>query len=545
MKVGGVMIVADMIVKCLQKEGVDTIYGYPGGHILPVYESIRKSGDIKHVLVRNEQSSVHNASGYARTSSKVGVCMATSGPGATNMITGISTAYMDSVPLVIITGQVPLNMIGDDVFQEADIIGSTEPFTKYNYLVKNKEEIPRVIKKAFHIANTGRKGPVLIDIPKDIQLEKVRSYEYPDEIFIKGYNPVVEGHIGQIKRAVSRIKRAKKPVICCGGGVMLSDSKAEVAELVEKTGIPVLTTFMGIGSFDQSSENYIGMVGMHGQTYSNRIMKESDLVFVVGSRVADRSKIDVVAKSKTIIQIDIDSAEIGKNLEVDIPIVGDAKLILRDIIDRLDKKLEIDEWIEHTRTLKSKHIPVIDETDLVNPKLCMNYVSECMDDSAVVVTDVGQNQFWAANNFEFRGDRTLLGSGGLGTMGYSLPASIGAKMGAPEKQVVAVMGDGGIQMLLAELGVVKEQDLDIKIIVFNNNRLGMVKELQENSYGKESVYGTIFTEGPDFSKIAEAYGIKGVRVANDEDFKSAFKDAMESGEAVLIEAIVNEDFKTL
>lgn len=545
MKVGGVMIVADMIVKCLQKEGVDTIYGYPGGHILPVYESIRKSGDIKHVLVRNEQSSVHNASGYARTSSKVGVCMATSGPGATNMITGISTAYMDSVPLVIITGQVPLNMIGDDVFQEADIIGSTEPFTKYNYLVKNKEEIPRVIKKAFHIANTGRKGPVLIDIPKDIQLEKVRSYEYPDEIFIKGYNPVVEGHIGQIKRAVSRIKRAKKPVICCGGGVMLSDSKAEVAELVEKTGIPVLTTFMGIGSFDQSSENYIGMVGMHGQTYSNRIMKESDLVFVVGSRVADRSKIDVVAKSKTIIQIDIDSAEIGKNLEVDIPIVGDAKLILRDIIDRLDKKLEIDEWIEHTRTLKSKHIPVIDETDLVNPKLCMNYVSECMDDSAVVVTDVGQNQFWAANNFEFRGDRMLLGSGGLGTMGYSLPASIGAKMGAPEKQVVAVMGDGGIQMLLAELGVVKEQNLDIKIIVFNNNRLGMVKELQENSYGKESVYGTIFTEGPDFSKIAEAYGIKGVRVANDEDFKSAFKDAMESGEAVLIEAIVNEDFKTL
>lgn len=538
------MIVADMIVKCLQKEGVDTIYGYPGGHILPVYESIRKS-DIKHVLVRNEQSSVHNANGYARTSSKVGVCMATSGPGATNMITGISTAYMDSIPLVIITGQVPLNVIGDDVFQEADIIGSTEPFTKYNYLVKNKEEIPNVIKKAFHIANTGRKGPVLIDIPKDIQLEKVRSYEYPEEIFIKGYNPVVEGHIGQIKRAISNLKRAKKPVICCGGGVLLSDSKKEVAELVEKTGIPVLTTFMGIGSFDQSSESYMGMVGIHGQPYANKIMKESDLVFVIGSRVADRSKIDIVAKNKKIIQIDIDSAEIGKNLDVNIPIVGDAKLILRDIIDRLDKKLEIDEWIEHTKSLKSNFVPVIDETDLVNPKICMNFVSDIMDDSAVVITDVGQNQFWAANNFEFRGERLLLGSGGLGTMGYSLPASIGAKMGAPDKQVVAVMGDGGIQMLLAELGVVKEQNLDIKIIVFNNSRLGMVKELQENSYGKQSVYGTVFTEGPDFSKIAEAYGIKGVRVSSDDDFKKAYEEAMKSKEAVLIEALVNEDFKTL
>ena len=538
------MLVADVIVKCLEKEGVEVVYGYPGAQILPVYESMRKS-DIKHVLVRNEQSSVHNANGYSRTSSKVGVCMATSGPGATNMITGISTAYMDSVPVVIITGQVPLKNIGDDLFQEADIIGSTEPFTKYNYLVKNKEEIPYIIKKAFHIANTGRKGPVLIDIPYDIQVQKVRSYEYPEEVDIKGYKPVYEGHIGQIKRAVSNIKRAKKPVICCGGGVLSSNSREELAELSEKTGIPVLTTFMGIGAFDQGSDNYMGMVGMHGKSYSNRIIKESDLVFVIGSRVADRSKMDITARNKKIIQIDIDPAEIGKNLNVDIPIVGDAKRILKEIIERLDKNLDINEWKEYVTKLKSEYKEDVEETSLVNPKECMKFVSEYTDSSAIVTVDVGQNQFWAANNYEFHTDRLLVGSGGLGTMGFSLPASIGAKMGAMDKQVIAVMGDGGIQMLLAELGVVKEQKLDIKIIVFNNDRLGMVRELQERVYGKQYIYATVFTDGPNFSEIAKGFGIKGIRVETDEEFEKAFKENIDTDEPVLIEALVNEDFKTL
>ncbi|MDO5707915.1 MAG: biosynthetic-type acetolactate synthase large subunit [Andreesenia angusta] len=538
------MIVADLIVKCLKKENVELVYGYPGGHILPVYESIRKQ-DMKHVLVRNEQSAVHNANGYARASKKVGVCLATSGPGATNMITGISTAYMDSVPLVIITGQVPLNQIGDDVFQEADIIGSTEPFTKYNYLVKNKDEVAGIIKKAFKIARTGRPGPVLIDIPKDIQLQKIRSYEYPDDIFIKGYNPVFEGHIGQIKRAANNIKKAKKPVICCGGGVLSSDAKEEVAELVRKTDIPVLVTFMGLCAFDQTNPNYIGMVGMHGENYSNKIIKESDLVIVIGSRVADRSKIDVTARSKKIIQIDIDSAEIGKNLSVDIPIVGDAKNILKDIIERIDKAPEISEWKEYICNLKGRYQEKIEETPLVNPKEAMKFASDNMSDNAILITDVGQNQFWAARNFKFYKDRMIFGSGGLGTMGYSLPASIGAKMGKPDSEVIAVMGDGGIQMLLAELGVVKEQNLDIKIIVFNNARLGMVKELQENSYGRPSVFGTIFTDSPDFEAIAKAFGLRGRTVKNNQEFEEAFKEAMDSKEAFLIEALVDSDFKTL
>lgn len=537
------MLVSDIIVKCLQREGVDVVFGYPGGHILPVYESIRKS-DIKHVLVRNEQSAVHNANGYARVTSEVGVCIATSGPGATNMITGISTAYMDSVPIVVITGQVPLDDIGDDVFQEADIIGSTEPFTKYNYLVKSKEEIPVALKKAFHIARTGRPGPVVIDIPKDIQLQKMRSYEYPESVEIRGYNPVVEGHIGQIKRAVSNIKKAKKPIICCGGGVILSESKEEVEKFSAKTGIPVVTTLMGVGAYSHREENYMGMVGTHGQACANRAIKEADLVIVIGSRVADRSKLDITARDKKIIQIDIDSAEIGKNLNVSTPIVGDAKLILEEMLERTEP-LEIGEWRKHLFDLKAKCAESETETPDVNPKEAMKFVSRVMDDSAVLVADVGQNQFWATNQFEVYGERKILNSGGLGTMGYSLPAAIGAKFGAPESQVVSVMGDGGIQMLLAELGVITEQKLDIKLIVFNNSRLGMVKELQERDYGKGCEFGTVFTFTPSFEKIAEAYGIKSAKVCNNAEFEKAFEKAMESGEAFLIEALVDPDFKTL
>jgi acetolactate synthase I/II/III large subunit len=537
------MLVAEAIVKCLEQEGVEVIFGYPGGNILPVYDALRES-KIKHVLVRNEQSSAHNANGYSRVSSKVGVCIATSGPGATNLITGIATAYMDSVPMVVITGQVPLNIIGTDVFQEADIIGSTEPFTKYNRLVKNKEDIPRIIKEAFHIAKTGRPGPVLIDIPKDIQNQVLDNFVYPDSVSIRGYNPVYEGHVGQIKRAVSKLKKSKRPVICAGGGVLISKAEPELKALSDELGIPVAATFMGIGSYPTNGENYIGTVGMHGDIYANKIVYESDLVIIVGSKVSDRSKLGHIADAASIIHIDIDSAEIGKNLDVDIPVVGDAKLILSDIRKRIES-LDIAGWRDHTIKLKKDFKRKVTETPFVNPMEAMKFVSQNTGDDSVLVTDVGQNQFWASKSFEIYGKRKLLGSGGLGTMGYSVPAAIGAKFGSSESEVISVVGDGGIQMLLAELGVIMEEDLDIKIIVFNNSRLGMVREIQDSNYGKGNTSGVVFEKTPNFAKIAEGYNIKSVRVENNKEFEEAFAEMMKSKEAFLLEARVDSDFETL
>jgi acetolactate synthase I/II/III large subunit len=537
------MLVAEAIVKCLEKEGVEVVFGYPGAHIAPVYDALRNS-EIKHVLVRNEQSSAHNANGYSRTSSKVGVCMATSGPGATNLITGIATAYMDSVPMVVITGQVPLDLIGTDVFQEADIIGATEPFTKYNCLVKRKEDVLKTIKEAFHIARTGRPGPVLLDIPEDIQIERLEKFDYPEEVHIRGYNPVYEGHMGQIKRAVSRIKKSKRPVICSGGGVINADAKEELARFADRLGIPVATTFMGIGSYSTRGDNYIGSVGMHGDVYANKIVYEADLVVIVGSKVSDRSKLSHMADAATIIHIDIDSAEIGKNLDVDIPVVGDAKLILSEIDSRIES-LDIESWRQEAKSLKEKYKREKTETEFVNPMEAMKYASRNMGDDLIVVTDVGQNQFWASKNFEMYGKRRLLGSGGLGTMGYSLPASIGAKFGSPESEVICVVGDGGIQMLLAELGVIMEEELDIKIVVFNNSRLGMVRELQDKRFGKGNTSGVVFEKSPNFVKIAEGYGIEGRRVSTDQEFEEAFLEMMESKKAFLIEAKVETEFETL
>lgn len=537
------MLVAEAIVKCLEREGVEVVFGYPGAHIAPIYDVMRERG-MKHVLVRNEQSAAHNANGYSRASSKVGVCMATSGPGATNLITGIATAYMDSVPMVVITGQVPLKLIGTDVFQEADIIGATEPFTKYNRLIQSKEEVLEAIKEAFHIARTGRPGPVLLDIPEDIQIEKLEKFEYPEEVSIRGYNPVYEGHVGQIKRAVSRIKKAKRPVICSGGGIINADAKEELQAFADRLGIPVATTFMGTGSYPTRGENYIGAVGTHGDIYANKIVYEADLVIIVGSKVSDRSKLSNIADAATIIHIDIDSAEIGKNLDVDIPVVGDAKQIIAEIDSRIES-LDIEGWKEQAKSLKEQHKREVTVTKYVNPMEAMKFASRNMGEDLIVVTDVGQNQFWATKNFEMYGKRRLLGSGGLGTMGYSLPASIGAKFGSPESEVLCTVGDGGIQMLLAELGVITEEELDIKIVVFNNSRLGMVRELQDKRYGKGNTSGVVFEKSPNFVKIAEGYGIEGRRVSTDEEFREAFLDMMKSEKAFLIEAKVETEFETL
>lgn len=537
------MLVSEAIMRCLEEEGVEVIFGYPGGALLPIYESFRNTR-IEHILVRQEQSAAHNASGYARVSGKVGVCMATSGPGATNLITGIATAYMDSVPMVIITGQVDSSLIGKDVFQEADIVGSTSPFTKHNYLVKNAEDVPRIIKEAFFIASTGRPGPVLIDIPSDIQNEEIKL-DYPKEVDIRGYKPVSEGHIGQIKRAIRRIKNSERPVICAGGGVTLSDANDELRIFAEKVGIPVVNTLMGIGAISADSKNYFGMVGFHGHPYAKEIVSEADLLIVVGARLGNRSTIAKSAKEDIdLIHIDIDTAEIGKNLSADIPVVGDAKNILIDITDRIGD-IYFEDWIEKANSIKESYEHKVRITSKVHPCRAIEFISNTVDDEAILTGDVGQNQIWCARNFEVKGNRKFLTSGGLGTMGYSLPASIGAKFGAKDKVVIGVMGDAGIQMLLAELGVIRENNLDIKIIVFNNSRLGMVRELQDNIYGSGHQSEVKFEYSPDFVKIAEGFGIKGARVENNDEFEKVFKETLDSKEAFLIECIVEPDFSTI
>ena len=537
------MLVSDAIMRCLEEEQVEVIFGYPGGALLPIYESFRNS-TIDHILVRQEQSAAHNASGYARVSGKVGVCIATSGPGATNLITGIATAYMDSVPMVVITGQVDSSLIGKDVFQEADIVGATSPFTKHNYLVNNAEDVPRIIKEAFYIASTGRPGPVLIDIPVDIQAQEIKL-NYPKEVDIRGYKPVSEGHIGQIKRAVRKIKGSERPLICAGGGVTLSGANDLLREFAEKSGIPVVNTLMGIGALSADSPNYFGMVGFHGHPVAKEIISKADLLIVIGGRVANRSTIGNSAKKDIdIIHIDIDTAEIGKNLSADIPVVGDAKQILKDLIERIDEKVNED-WLEEATAIKEHFVPAERKTDKVHPCRAIEFVSNTVGEDAVLTGDVGQNQIWCARNFEIRGTRKFLTSGGLGTMGYSLPASIGAKFGAPDRTVIGVMGDAGIQMLLSELGVIKEYNLNIIVIVFNNSRLGMVRELQDNIYGKGHNSGVIFDHSPDFVKIADGFGIEGARVESNAEFEKTFKVALESKDAFLMECIVEADFSTI
>ncbi len=539
------MKASDGIIKCLEKENVNLVFGYPGGALLPLYESLRNS-TIKHVLVRNEQSAPHNASGYARASGKTGVCIATSGPGATNLITGIATAYMDSIPLVIITGQVNSTYIGKDVFQEADIIGATEPFTKHNYLIKDAKDIPRVIKEAFYVASSGRPGPVLIDIPVDIQREVIK-FDYPEKVNIIGYKPTYKGHIGQIKRALRKLKNSKKPLICVGGGILSANACKELNDFAQKGKIPVVHTLMGIGALPLDSPYYVGMVGSYGHAYSNKIVEEADLLMILGARIGDRvtAGFNGIKESTDIIHIDIDPAEVGKNVDTTIPIIGDAKNILQTFIEFIPP-LETKEWINQINEWKKN-----DETEIfldknfVHPKKALKFLSNIIDEDAIVTADVGQNQIWTAHYFEMKGSRKFLASGGLGTMGYSLPAAIGAKLASPNKKVICVVGDGGIQMPLSELATLSENHLNIIILLFNNHRLGMVRELQYNAYGKNSYFGIDFKFNPDFIQIAMAYDLSAHRVHSNEAFEKALMKALESKKASLIECMVDPDFSTL
>ncbi|CAH2212793.1 biosynthetic-type acetolactate synthase large subunit [Tepidibacter aestuarii] len=539
------MKVSDAIIKCLENEEVDTIFGYPGGAVLPLYESLRNS-NIKHILIRNEQSAPHSASGYARSSEKTGVCIATSGPGATNLITGIATAYMDSIPLVVITGQVKSTCIGKDAFQEADIIGATEPFTKHNYLIKDANDIPRIIKESFYIASSGRPGPVLIDIPVDIQRQSIK-FDYPENVNIIGYNPTYEGHTGQIKRALRKLKNSKKPLICVGGGVLCSNASKEFISFVEKAKIPVVHTLMGIGSLPCDSPYYVGMVGSHGHSYSNQIVRKADLLMIIGARIGDRATagFNETNENIDIIHIDIDPAEVGKNINTNIPIIGDCKNILQTLVN-LITPIVTEQWLLEINELKinyKKENPYY--KNFVNPKKALKFLSDTVDEDAIITADVGQNQIWTAHHFEIKGNRRFLTSGGLGTMGYSIPAAIGAKLACPNKKVISVVGDGGIQMPLSELGTLSGNNLNTIILLFNNNRLGMVRELQHNAYGKGSYFGINFEFNPDFVQISKAYGLTGKKVLSNEEFEQALKEAIQSEKSYLIECIVDPNFSTL
>jgi len=547
------MIAADAIVKCLEKEGVEYVFGYPGVAICPFFNSILDTS-IKTILVRQEQNAAHEASGYARITGKVGVAVATSGPGATNLITGIATAFADSIPLVCITGQVDSGLMGSDVFQEVDVSGACESFVKFSYIVRRAADIPRIIKEAFHIAGTGRKGPVLIDIPIDVQKAEIRKFEYPDSVNIRTYKPTVQGHAVQIKKVIKELNRAKRPIICVGGGVHLSGAKEELRLFVENNDIPVVSTMMGLGTLPTDHFLFYGMVGNNGQAYGNRAMNDADMIIMVGARVADRSvsQPDLITENKVLVHIDVDPAEIGKNAGPTIPLVGDIKHVFEEFnkaeitadyslwIDKLDGYK--DDTQNASRRKRHMFSSTMSEEEInalmVNPEIFIKRLSRAMKSDAVYVADVGQNQLWSCANCVIR-DGRFLTSGGMGTMGYSVPAALGAKLGAPDRQVVAVCGDGGFQMTMMELATMQQYHVPVKIVVLRNNVLGLVRQYQHFTYQDRFSVIDLGDSIPDLKKLADAYGIRYQQIAAVEDMDSGIEEFLADDEATLMEVIVD------
>jgi len=531
---------AEIMVRSLKKEGVDTMFGYPGGVLLPLCDQLYDSG-IRVILVRHEQGAAHAADGYARSSGRVGVCMATSGPGATNLVTGIATAYMDSIPVVAITGQVATHLIGSDAFQEVDITGITRPITKHNYLIKDVKDITRTVKEAFYIASSGRPGPVLIDLPVDVQRAEGK-FEYPEKIEMRSYKPTYEGHPLQIERAWKTIKEAKRPLLLIGGGVIISGASEQLKIFVEKTGIPVVFTLMGLGSIPGDHPLALGMLGMHGTKYANYAVVESDLLIAVGCRFDDRitGKIETFAPSAKIIHIDIDPSSISKNIIVDIPIVGDAKNILSKLVENAEK-LQIESWVKKIMDWKEKH-PLTYEKNGLKPQYIIEKLSGILPDDAIICTEVGQNQMWTAQFYKFRRPRTLVTSGGLGTMGFGFPAAIGAQIANPDKIVVDIAGDGSIQMNIQELATAVYNKLPVKIIILNNYCLGMVRQWQQLFYRKRYAYTCLKNAEPDFVKLADAYGAKGYRVTTSQEFDKIIPEVLEEKEKpVLVDCRICEE----
>ncbi len=535
-------------MKCLEKEGVEYVFGYPGVAIDPFFNSILKT-DIKTILVRQEQNAAHAASGYARISGKVGVVAVTSGPGAENLITGIATAFADSIPLVCFTGQVNSTLMGSDVFQEADISGAVESFVKYSYIVREAQDIPRIIKEAFYIANTGRKGPVLIDLPCDVQLETIPRFHYPEEVKLRSYRPTVAGHAVQIAKVISELQRAKRPIICVGGGAHLADAAEKVRTFAEKHGIPVVCTMMGIGVMPTRHPLFYGMVGNNGQAYGNRAMNEADMIIMAGARVADRSisQPDLITDGKTLVHIDVDPAEIGKNAGPSIPLVGDLGNVFQSFLDE-NFTVDFTEWRE---VLDSHRADALLQKKLerqaaregktglngVNPALFVHTLSLAMDDNAVYVADVGQNQLWSCANAVLR-EGKFLTSGGMGTMGYAVPAGMGARLADPDRQAVAVCGDGSFQMSMMELATMQYYGVKCKIVVIKNTVLGLVRQHQHFAYHDE--FSVIDLGGyPKLDKLAESYDIGYMKLDSNENMDEVIRDFLASKESVLLEVDVD------
>lgn len=539
---------AEILLESLKQEGVDTIFGFPGGVLLSTYDTLlRYSEEIRHILVRHEQGAVHAADGYARSSGKVGVCLVTSGPGATNTVTGIATAYMDSVPVVIFTGQVPTMLIGNDAFQEADIVGITRPCTKHNYLVKDVKDLAMTIKEAFHLARTGRPGPILVDLPKDVMADST-EFNYPSKIKMRSYNPTYQGHAGQIKRAVKLIAKAHKPLIYAGGGVILSNASKELTSLAQKFSIPVTTTLMGLGAFPGTSPLFLGMVGMHGTFQANMAITHCDLLIAVGARFDDRvtGKVESFSPHSTKIHIDIDPTSISKNVKVDIPIVGDARNVLKSMLKIFEEEPAQDwpkmhaEWLKQIVEWTQSSPLVYKPGPCIKPQFVIEKINEITKGDVIITTEVGQNQMWTAQFFTFTKPRTLLTSGGLGTMGYGFPAAIGAQVAFPEMTVVDIAGDGSFQMNIQELATAVQYNLPVKVAILNNRCLGMVRQWQQ-LFCDQRYSQTLFQVVPDFVKLAEAYGALGLRATKPEEVEPVIREALAVRRPVVMDFVVDRD----
>jgi acetolactate synthase-1/2/3 large subunit len=532
---------SDILLRCLLLEGVDCVFGYPGGAVLHIYNAMHGNPDFHHLLTRHEQGAIHAADGYARTTGKVGVCIATSGPGATNLVTGIATAYMDSVPLVVITGNVASNFIGTDAFQEADITGITMPITKHSYLVRNVEDLPRIIHEAFHIANTGRKGPVLIDIPKDISGEKT-IFKHVDTVNIRGYHPTLDPNKLQVDKIVKAIIAAERPVILAGGGVVYANASKELIEFVNQTQIPITTTLLGLSGFPSSHELWMGMPGMHGTYTANKAIQDADLLISIGARFDDRvtMKLDGFAPRAKIIHIDVDPAEIGKNVKTDIPCVGDVKVVLEYANTKV-KSANSAAWIAKIKQMKQDFpLKYIDSDTELKPQFVIEVINETTKGEAIITTDVGQHQMWTAQYYKFNHPRSWVTSGGLGTMGFGFPSAIGAQMGNPGRLVVSINGDGGMQMCSQELAICAINKIPVKIVIINNQVLGMVRQWQEILYNNRESHIDL-AGSPDFVKLAEAYGVKGLRATNKAEARQVWQEALDFDGPVLIDFVVRKE----